>query len=118
MTFAQNSGIMCTRKQERKRNRRSMNYHSKTTRLKEIFLSDLAGERFGEEGRIPSALHLSRLYAASRNTIRPPALRAESQESRQDHRLPRCIRPLGLGAKRPVGGVVVWGMGVPPIPNS
>ena len=47
-----------------------MNYHSKTTRLKEIFLSDLAGERFGEEGRIPSALHLSRLYAASRNTIR------------------------------------------------
>ncbi|WP_417169213.1 substrate-binding domain-containing protein [Victivallis sp.] len=47
-----------------------MNYHSKTTRLKEIFLNDLAGERFGEEGRIPSALHLSRLYAASRNTIR------------------------------------------------
>ena len=55
---------------ETEQNRTSMNYHSKTTRLKEIFLSDLAGERFGEEGRIPSALHLSRLYAASRNTIR------------------------------------------------
>ena len=28
-------------------------------------------------------------------------LAARSQESREDHRLPRCIRPLGLGAKRP-----------------
>ena len=27
-----------------------------------------------------------------------PALRAASQASRQAHRLPRCIRPLGLGA--------------------
>ena len=46
-----------------------MNYHSKTARLKEIFLGDLAGERFKKDP-IPSALHLSELYAVSRNTIR------------------------------------------------
>lgn len=47
-----------------------MSYHSKTLRLTEIFLSDLAGDRFQKEEYIPSAERLASLYSASRNTIR------------------------------------------------
>ncbi len=84
-----------------------MNYHSKTTRLKEIFLSDLAGERFGEEGRIPSALHLSRLYAASRNTIRRMLgeLEAEGVLRREsNHRLQAVGIPVHNHAPRVPAG--------------
>ena len=96
-----------------------MNYHSKTTRLKEIFLNDLAGERFGEAGRIPSALQLSKLYTASRNTIRRMLgeLEAEGVLHRgSNHRLQAAgipVRnhapasrqePTGTDAKRPVLG--------------
>ncbi len=47
-----------------------MNYHSKTQRLKEIFLGDLNGGRFKGNGPIPAALYLAELYGVSRNTIR------------------------------------------------
>ena len=79
-----------------------MNYHSKTTRLKEIFLSDLAGE-----GRIPSALHLSRLYAASRNTIRRMLgeLEAEGVLRREsNHRLQAAGIPVHNHAPRVPAG--------------
>lgn len=92
---------------ETEQNRTSMNYHSKTTRLKEIFLSDLAGERFGEEGRIPSALHLSRLYAASRNTIRRMLgeLEAEGVLRREsNHRLQAAGIPVHNHAPRVPAG--------------
>ena len=36
--------------------------------------------------------------SSMRSTTLPPLLLAESHASRQQHRLPRCIRPLGLGA--------------------
>lgn len=96
-----------------------MNYHSKTTRLKEIFLNDLAGERFGGDGRLPSALHLSKLYAASRNTIRrmlgeleaEGVLRRESNHRLQAVGIPMRNRASGFReepqqpeAKRPVLG--------------
>ncbi len=45
-------------------------YHSKTQRLKEIFLGDLAGKRFKDSDSIPSALLLAKTYGVSRNTIR------------------------------------------------
>ena len=41
--------------------------------------------------------------SSSRRTIRPPADLADSHASRLEKRLPRCIRPLGEGAKRPTG---------------
>ena len=41
-----------------------------------------------------------------RSTMRPPRLLALSHASRLQARLPRCSRPLGLGAKRPVGGII------------
>lgn len=47
-----------------------MNYHSKTSRLIEIFQGDLAGERFLGEEYLPSSQRLAALYSASRNTIR------------------------------------------------
>ncbi|MDR0932950.1 MAG: substrate-binding domain-containing protein [Victivallales bacterium] len=47
-----------------------MAYHCKTSRLIEIFLADLAGERFKDEEFLPSAERLAELYSASRNTIR------------------------------------------------
>ena len=50
--------------------RETMNYHSKTQRLKEIFLGDLNGGRFNDNGPLPSTLYLADLYGASRNTIR------------------------------------------------
>lgn len=47
-----------------------MNYHSKTNRLTEIFICDLAAERFGAEAYLPSEQRLAEQYQASRNTIR------------------------------------------------
>ena len=42
--------------------------------------------------------------SSSRSTMRPPALRADSHANKPAHTLPRCIRPLGLGANRPHTG--------------
>ena len=36
-----------------------MNYHSKTNRLTEIFICDLAAERFGAEAYLPSEIRVS-----------------------------------------------------------
>jgi len=47
-----------------------MSYYSKADRLKEVFLSDIDGERFMRDKYIPSAQHLAELYSASRNTVR------------------------------------------------
>lgn len=47
-----------------------MNYHSKTNRLTEIFICDLAAERFGAEAYLPSEQRLAEQHQASRNTIR------------------------------------------------
>ena len=56
-----------------------MGYYSKTAKLKEIFLGDLAGERFGKSETIPAALHLSKIYAVSRNTIRKMLFELENE---------------------------------------
>ena len=41
-----------------------------------------------------------------RSSIRPPRLRTDSHASSAEKTFPRCILPLGLGAKRPVSIVV------------
>ena len=46
-----------------------------------------------------------------RSTMRPPRLLALSHASRLQARLPRCSRPLGLGAKRPVTVSFLFVMG-------
>lgn len=48
----------------------SMNYHGKSGRLTELFLGDLAAERFSPEEYLPSEQKLAEHYQASRNTIR------------------------------------------------
>ena len=45
------------------------------------------------------------IYYMIRSTTVPPAARASSQASRKDSTFPRCIRPLGLGAKRPFSAI-------------
>ena len=47
-----------------------MNYHSKTNRLTEVFICDLAADRFNGEEYLPSEQRLAEQYRASRNTIR------------------------------------------------
>lgn len=59
----------------------------------------------------PAARHIPGGSGGSKSSMRrsssPPRARISSQQSRAANRLPRCILPLGVGAKRPEPGFLL-----------
>ena len=84
-----------------------MNYHGKSGRLTELFLGDLAAERFSPEEYLPSEQKLAEHYQASRNTIRRMLgeLEAEGVLRREsNHRLQAAGIPVHNHAPRVPAG--------------